>query len=175
MSKGEALHTLAFGLFMFGFWLLLSGYFDALLLSLGVASVAIIVFVSHRMDIADHETHPLHLAVGKLTYFPWLCWQIVLANLDVAKAILNPKDGVYPTLLRVRASQKSGMGRVIYANSITLTPGTVTVDINEDILDIHSLTRGSAEGLLTGEMDQKVTAMMGPDEKPDPPMKAGSF
>jgi multicomponent Na+:H+ antiporter subunit E len=98
-----------------------------------------------------------------LIYWPWLIKEIVMANIEVAKAITRTSMDIEPTVIRLKASQTSELGRVIYANSITLTPGTVTIGLEGEDLTVHALTRRSKEGLETGEMDRKVTAMAGSD------------
>jgi multicomponent Na+:H+ antiporter subunit E len=160
------LHALGLWLFCFGLWLLLSGYFDVpLLLSFGVLSCALVVFVAWRTEAIDPEERPLRLRLNLhvLGYWPWLLWQIVLANLDVAKRIVDPKLPISPTLITLKPSQRSDLGRVIYANSITLTPGTVTTDLSGDTLEVHALTREAADSLLEGDMDRRVTRLEGGD------------
>ena len=153
-------HALSLGLVLFALWLLLSGIFEPLLLALGVASSAIVVYIAHRMDVIDHEGHPSHLTWRTLLYFPWLVWEIVKANIDVARAIARPSMAIDLRLLDIEAGQKDDLGRVIYANSITLTPGTVTIATEGSAFTVHALTRGSAEGLESGDMDRRVTAMV---------------
>ena len=145
------------------FWLLLSGFWDnALLLWLGLGSVIACVAIAWRMGTLDREGHPIHVAIRSLKYWPWLFREIVVANIDVAKAILGIQGAkVEPTIFTIPSSQKSELGKVIYANSITLTPGTVTVSLDGDTLEIHALTSGAAEGLATGEMDKRVTELEG--------------
>lgn len=162
------MRTVGLGLIMAATWMLLSGHTEPFFLTLGLISVIIVVFVAHRMDVVDRESHPLHLMPRQATYFPWIAWEIVKANWDVTKAIFDPANKVRPTVFTVRASQKSDLGRVIYANSITLTPGTVTLSINDDLMEIHALTVGAVEGLEGGDMDRRVTALMGPDDHPSP-------
>lgn len=153
------LHALSLGLVLYCLWLLLSGYFQALLLSLGGLSVVAIVWIAHRMDVIDHEGHPIHLTGRAFLYWPWLIVEIVKANIDVAKVIVRRKMPISPTVIEVKATQETELGQVIFANSITLTPGTVTIAIDREIISVHALTRAAAEGLLTGIMDGRVTAM----------------
>ncbi len=143
-------------------WLLLSGHWhNPLLIGLGVASVLLTMIVSVRMRVTDREGHPIHLAFRGLLYWPWLVKEIVVANIDVAKAILGLTDAVKPSLFTIKASQRSDLGKTIYANSITLTPGTVTIGMTDDELTIHALTPAAREGLATGEMDRRVTRLEG--------------
>ena len=159
---GAVLHAASLAVALSFLWLLLSGHFgDPLLLGLGLASVIVVTFIAHRMDLADREGHPVHLSWRALIYWPWLIKEIVVANFDIAKAILRPSTAVAPRVIRLTASQASEIGRVIYANSITLTPGTVTIALEDDQLTVHALTRGSAEGLQSGEMDRRVAGVEG--------------
>jgi len=144
---------------LFGLWLLLSGHFTPLLLGFGVSSCLFVIWIIHRMDVIDNETRIIRVGWRLLTYFPWLAWEIVKANWDVAWRILHPGLPISPTLFVVTSTQKSDVGRVTYANSITLTPGTVTVDLEGDKFTVHALTRGAAEALMEGEMDRRVTAV----------------
>jgi multicomponent Na+:H+ antiporter subunit E len=151
------LHTFSLAFTLFSLWLLLSGHLsESLLLALGLASVILVVITVRRMETLDHEGHPVHLSRRVLVYWPWLIKEIVLANIDVGKAILRFRVPVAPTVFAVRASQRSELARVIYANSITLTPGTVTIAVDGDLLTIHALTPGAVEGLEGGEMDRRV-------------------
>lgn len=142
-----------------GLWLLLSGHFEAWLLWLALASVAGVVFLAHRMDVADHEGFPIHLTPATLTYYPWLFLEIIKSNFSVAKAVLGGPEAIAPSVFRVPLSQDSDVGRVTYANSITLTPGTVSIGLDETGVLVHALTRDSRAGLETGEMDRRVSAM----------------
>jgi multicomponent Na+:H+ antiporter subunit E len=113
------------------------------------------------MNVIDEESEPYELGLRPLFYVPWLLWEIAKANLHVARVILTPSLPVHPRLLRIRATQKSNLGRVILANSITLTPGTVTLDVRDGTLLVHALTPKSADGLLSGDMDRRVTQLEG--------------
>jgi len=135
----------------------------SLAVALSFLWLIVVAFIAHRMDLADREGHPVHLSWRALIYWPWLIKEIVMANIEVAKAITRTSMDIEPTVIRLKASQTSELGRVIYANSITLTPGTVTIGLEGEDLTVHALTRRSKEGLETGEMDRKVTAMAGSD------------
>ena len=93
------LHTLSLGLVLFILWLLLSGFFEILLLSLGVGSVIAVVWIAYRMDVIDHEGHPIHLTVRALLYWPWLTVEIIKANIDVAAVIVRRKMSINPSLI----------------------------------------------------------------------------
>ncbi len=153
------------------FWVLLSGYWLPLIIALGIASIALCVFIARRLDIVDHEGHPVHLTLPGLTYFPWLVKEIILSNITVARAILF--GGVRPQILRVRASQSDALGQTVYANSITLTPGTVSISIDDDLITVHAIMDETADGLRTGEMDGMVCKLVG-DATPLPAPDKGS-
>jgi multicomponent Na+:H+ antiporter subunit E len=156
------LQVLSLAVVMSVLWLLLSGHFaEPLLLGLGAASVLLTVVISLRMGVVDREGHPVHLAIRGLFYWPWLIKEIVLANIDVAKAILGLTNDIKPSVFKIKASQTSDLGKTIYANSITLTPGTVTIALDGDEMTIHALTPGAAEGLATGEMDRRAAKVEG--------------
>jgi multicomponent Na+:H+ antiporter subunit E len=156
------LRAASLAIFLSLLWLLLSGYFtEPLLLGLGVASVLSVVFITYRMEALDPEGHPVHLIPRALVYWPWLLKEIVMANIDVAKAILRSPMAIEPTVFTVTGSQKSELGRVIYANSITLTPGTVTIALEDDQLTVHALTRAGLEGVESGEMDRRIAWLEG--------------
>ncbi|MGB0747749.1 MAG: Na+/H+ antiporter subunit E [Magnetospiraceae bacterium] len=140
-------------------WLLLSGHYDALLIGLGVASTLLVVYVTSRMEAVDEEGHPIHVITSAVTYMPWLMWAIVKSNIDVAKIILSKDMKLSTNLIEIKATQHSDLGRVIYANSITLTPGTVTLSVNGEMMTIHGLTREASDDVLTGDMDRRVSAL----------------
>ncbi|MCZ6574946.1 MAG: Na+/H+ antiporter subunit E [Gammaproteobacteria bacterium] len=154
-------HAISLALVLFALWLLLSGHYVPLLIGLGALSVLLVVTIALRMDVVDREGHPIHLSPKALLYWPWLAWEIVKSNLDVARRILSPTLPISPTVIRLKASQKSDLGRVIYANSITLTPGTVSIDIDGEHIEVHALTREAAQALRTGDMDRRVTRFEG--------------
>ncbi|MFQ5955945.1 MAG: Na+/H+ antiporter subunit E [Kiloniellales bacterium] len=143
-------------------WLLLSGHYEPLLLILGAVCCVGVVMIAWRMDVIDHEGHPVHLGPRILLYWPWLVWQIARANVKVARLILHPSLPVEPLILKAATSQKSELAQVIYANSITLTPGTVSVDVEPAAIHVHCLTPRLAADIEAGEMDRRVTRLEGP-------------
>jgi multicomponent Na+:H+ antiporter subunit E len=141
------------------FWLLLSGYFTPFLMTAGAASaLAIVWFTDRRMKVLDLEGHPAHLSIRALTYWPWLLWEIAKSGWDVTKRILDPRLPISPQLIRVPTTQKTDVGRVIYANSITLTPGTISLELDDNGILVHALSREGADGLASGDMDRRSTA-----------------
>ncbi|MEE8306669.1 MAG: Na+/H+ antiporter subunit E [Gammaproteobacteria bacterium] len=149
------------GLVLFCFWLVLSGIYTVITVPAGILSVIGVVALAHRMGIADDEGHPIHLSLGALTYWPWLALEIAKSAWDVTKIILHPKLPISPTLIRIRASQRSAVGLATYANSITLTPGTITARVSGDEFLVHAVVRGGAKDLAKGTMDQRVKKFEG--------------
>ncbi len=153
-------HELSLGVVLVGLWLLLSGHFTPLLMCLGLASIVLVVWIAWRMDVIDHESHPHHLPLLKLgAYWFWLLKAIIISSIDVCRAIVTPSMPITPTRVNVKASQESDLGKVIYANSITLTPGTISMSVDGDTIDVHALTIAAATDLKAGEMDRRITVV----------------
>ncbi len=151
--------TVIMAVVAYAVWLLWSGIYEPLLLILGAASCIFVVLICRPMGLLDEEGVPIDVLPGLITYIPWLILAIVKSNIDVALRILNPRLPISPRLVRTKASQKTDLARVIYANSITLTPGTVTCAVDGDELTIHALTREAADDLMSGDMDRRVTSL----------------
>lgn len=154
-------YALSSALVLFVFWLLLSGYFTLFLVTIGALTAVGVVLLGRRMEVVDHEGHPIHLSWRVLGYWPWLMKEIAKSAWEVSRIIVNPRLPISPTLIRVKTSQQTTVGVVTYANSITLTPGTISVDVKQGEILVHALTREGAKGLLTGEMDRRVTRFEG--------------
>ncbi len=146
---------------LFAVWLLLSGHYTPMLIGLGVISCAAAVLIARRMDIVDREGHPVHLGLRAPLYWAWLGWEIVKSNIFVMGRILSPALTISPTVVRVTTHQQSDLGVVTYANSITLTPGTVSMRVEKDEIEVHALTAELAEDLAGGSMDLKVVRVEG--------------
>ena len=146
---------------LFLFWLALSGHYTPLLLSIGAISAALAVVAALRMRILDPEGHPIEWIAGFALYLPWLVLEIGKSAWGVTRIILSPRLPISPTLRVVRAGQRSAIGIATFANSITLTPGTITVAVNGNELTVHALVREGAAGLEGGEMDRRVRALEG--------------
>jgi multicomponent Na+:H+ antiporter subunit E len=153
--------AISLGVVAFAVWLLWSGIYQPLIVGLGAVSCLFVIWICHAKGILDEESAPLELAPGLLRYIPWLVWAIIKANVDVALRILSPSLPISPRIIRVKPGQKSDIGRVIYANSITLTPGTVTCDADGDEFVIHALTKAAAADVIAGDMDRRVSKLEG--------------
>ena len=145
--------SLGLGAILAALWLMLSGHYTPLITSFGVVSVVLIVYLAHRMDVVDHEGVPF-LGGRLLLYFPWLMKEIFIANIAVAKIILDPKLPISPIMVRFRGHQDTDVGRFIYANSITLTPGTITTGVDDHEFEIHALTYHDVDGREEDAMDR---------------------
>ena len=139
-----------------GTWLLLSGHTSPLLLSLGLLSVTAVVACVSRLEVLDDEGVPVHLLPGLIRYVPWLIGQVIRSNLDVARRIVSPELPIHPSVIKVDATHHTEVGRVTYANSITLTPGTISLDVSAETIEVHALTEDAANDLMSGEMARRV-------------------
>lgn len=149
--------TILLGLLLSAAWLLWSGHFaEPFLLLLGVLSILGVIFFAQRMEILDDEGAPIGLGLRPISYSLWLAKEIVEANIEVTRLILDSKLPIHPRLIRLKANQKTELGRVILANSITLTPGTVSVDMHGDRIWVHALSYEDAEEDLSGDMGRRV-------------------
>ncbi len=143
---------------LFGYWLALSGHYAPWFTISGlVLSTAVLAFCWIK-GISDAEGFPIGLVPRGLVYWPWLLLQILKSGLRVTRLILDPKLPISPTLVRVEALEKTAVGLTTYANSITLTPGTLTVEASENgrCLWVHALERSGAEGFTDDEMNRRV-------------------
>ncbi|MEO6625083.1 MAG: Na+/H+ antiporter subunit E [Burkholderiaceae bacterium] len=154
-------HSASLFLALLAFWLLLSGFFTAFLVSAGVGSALAVVLFSRRMDVVDAEGHPIHLGPRAFLYWTWLCKEIVKSAWDVSKIIVDPALPISPTLVRFKPSQRTDVGLVLHANSITLTPGTIAIEVGTGEFLVHGLTRSSAGGTINSDMDRRVSACEG--------------
>ncbi|MFH7321053.1 Na+/H+ antiporter subunit E [Desulfurivibrio sp. D14AmB] len=140
---------------MFAFWVVMSGKLDLFHLGMGVMASALVSWLSHDLLFSGH-TKTLLGTLGEigrfLRYTGWLCWQVVLANAHVAGLSLSPRamERIDPRIIRFKTVLKTDFARFVLANSITLTPGTTTIRIQDDTFYVHAITTDS-EGDLTGD------------------------
>lgn len=151
----------AIGLYsaLFGVWLLLSGFFSPFFLGLAVLCCGLVVAIVLRMDAVDRMPLPFGLNWRLFTYLPWLGWQIVVANIDVARRVLSPGLDIDPRLDWIPSGQKSDLGTAVYANSITLTPGTVSTSVEAGRILVHALSPHGLADLEQGAMDRRVSGI----------------
>lgn len=156
------LRAFGLGVTLYGFWLLLSGHYTPLLLTLGVLSCALVTWLSMRAESVDSEIiSRVHFNLAFWLYVPWLMKEIFIANLAVAKIILDPKLPISPSMVLFHGSQKTDVGKALYANSITLTPGTITTGIEGQAFEIHALTTADLETDEENQMNVRCTRVEG--------------
>lgn len=148
------------GLTLAGIWLLLSGYFDnPLLLGFGFVSVVLCVYLAHRAGVLDEEGVPAGLLPQVIGYLWWLAGEIGKANIAVAREALALQPKLSPKVFRVRMTQQTNAGRAIFANSITLTPGTVSICLEGDYIVVHSLTEAMADEAAHADVGERVARL----------------
>ncbi|MDN4501601.1 Na+/H+ antiporter subunit E [Alteromonadaceae bacterium BrNp21-10] len=152
-------HTISLFFLLAILWLFNSGLYTPLLLALGLVSVFFVIWLSLRMGIIDDESQPLHLSRKLPAYYWWLAKKIVQSNIDVVVHVWRGNSSISPCVATLPIGQQSEIGKVIYANSITLTPGTVAMNMESDSVLIHSLTAHNMEELRQGEMAQQVNRL----------------
>jgi len=143
---------------MLAFWVVLSGMFDGFHFSLGVVCCALVAIFSHDLLFFGGDRRSwVRGVIGLILYIPWLLWEILLANLHVAYIVLHPRmmELIDPQLIRFKTKLKKPLSQVTLAQSITLTPGTITVDIRDGEFTIYALTKEAAEG-CPGSMEERI-------------------
>ncbi len=149
---------------LFATWVILSGHFDALHLLFGAACAALVAAFSYDLLLSAAGPHTMLVTIGRFAgYVPWILREVFLANLHVAYLVLRPA-AMRPRMVRFRTSLTSDMARVTLGNSITLTPGTVTVDIDGDEFCVHALSDKSVDDLRSGDIERRVARLF--DEAP---------
>lgn len=138
------------------FWILLSGHTSALLLTLGLASVFFVVWLVSRMDRNDKASIRMLFTKEMFSYGGWLIWQIIVSNIDVARRIWAPSLPINPSCRKIKVSINDPLIKTIYANSITLTPGTVTIEVGDDYFIVQALNAESLDDLEKGEMEKRL-------------------
>ena len=159
MNRPRLLETAALAASLFVFWLLLSGIYTPFLVLAGLGASIAVALLARRMEITDREGHPIHLALAALVYWPWLLKEIVKSGWQVSRIILDPRLPISPTLVRFKPSQKTTVALATHANSITLTPGTITVEADSEEFLVHALTREGAASVAGSEMDRRVSRL----------------
>ena len=153
----KTISIIVYFILLFALWFVLSGYLKTLLLFFGLVSVIFVLWMSVRSKSLNHDALPLKLLIKLPIYWIWLIKEIIKSGLTTTKIIW--KGNYTPQLVKVKASQKNDTGKANYANAITLTPGTVTIEINKDTFLVHALSKELAEDLQSGEMDKLITGL----------------
>ncbi|GAA3916119.1 Na+/H+ antiporter subunit E [Litoribacillus peritrichatus] len=153
------MHIVKWAALLTVFWVLLSGYIQPLLLSFGAVSIAVVLVVLKRMDAVDQE--PKHVSSGfqMFRYLAWLAGQVVSSSIHVTKLIWGSPDKLSPSLAKVSIKNVTPKAHVLYANSITLTPGTLSVDLKDGEVTVHALEKASIDQLEQGDMERKIISL----------------
>ena len=144
--------SIALYLTLFLAWLLWSGIYQPLLISLGLGSCLLVVLIMRHLRAVDDESVPLEVLRRILWYWAWLLKEIIQANIQVIRIVIDPKLPISPRVIELHTGSRSEMLNVIYGNSITLTPGSTTIDMQEDTLLVHCLTKEGAQQLQAEQM-----------------------
>ena len=156
-TKLEFLNVIATFLILFGFWVLLSGKYDFFHLTLGVICSLLVAFLNHDLLFANARVGDAKVIFQRfIAYIPWLLYQIVSSNIHVALVALSKNKPIDPRIIRFKTKLESDISWVTLANSITLTPGTITMDIKDGEFFVHALDKKVADDLHAGEMEDRV-------------------
>ncbi len=139
------------------FWFALSGETSPFFLALSGIAVLATLWLCARLKVIDREASPYHRAPQLLVYLVWLIGEIVKSNIAVVSRVLGPKHAIDPAMVEVDTTAPSSLGKALFANSITLTPGTVTVDVDGQRLKVHALVRENASAESFSPMDRKAS------------------
>jgi len=140
-------------------WLLWSGQFKPLLLALGAFSCVLVGYLTRRMDYIDNELFEVNFNLRFLGYWAWLAKEVVRSSIEVARVVLHPRLPISARIVEIEATARGPVDQVILGNSITLTPGTIALDVHHGILKVHTLTQEGADALMSGEMDRRIAAL----------------
>ncbi len=140
-------------------WLLWSGLFKPVLLGLGALSCLLVAYLTHRMGRTDSEQFRVNFNLRFIGYWLWLSREVVRSSLEVARVVLNPRLPISPRIVEIEATARHPVDQVTLGNSITLTPGTIALEVTNGVLKVHTLTREGADELTSGEMDRRIAAL----------------
>ena len=162
------IHKLCLGVVLFGFWMVLSGRTETKFIVYGILTAVATAWLTYPLLLVPNKDGSKRYFVFGVSlpkfimYFFWLMWQLVLANIDVLLATTSQELNIDPKVVRFYFKADNPMASVVLANSITLTPGTVTINVTDDgLYEIHALTAGAAVGVLDGSMQRKVAGLYG--------------
>ena len=155
----KKLRTLLLFIFLFLLWILWSGFYNSLLLSLGGLSCFLSVYLTVRMHALDEEGFSLKTGLRFLSYLPWLMRELIKSGIEISLCVINPKAKIAPRVVTIKPSQQTSIGLLIYANSITFTPGTVSTFVSNNKIEVHVITDSAEKDLINGAMNDKVKAI----------------
>lgn len=144
---------------LFILWLLLSGHVKPFIISLGVASCIFVAWVAFKFSLLSPDSSTLRFNLNLPRFLPWFFIQLAKSNIDVTRRILDPKLPIEPSFNSIPLSQHTNIAKVVYANCITLTPGTYSLSIDDQTIEVHCLSKESAEELFKGEMSNRISSL----------------
>lgn len=159
MERKKVVYIISWVLTLSAFWLLLSGYLKPLLLAFGLLSVVLVVFLLQRMDNHDGQPQKISLGFSFFRYLIWLTRQIILSSFAVTKLVWGNTNKLSPAIAKLPVANTPKDIRVLYANSITLTPGTLSIDIDDKHITVYALEEESLASLYKGDMANKVSSV----------------
>lgn len=161
-KRGHRVRTIFTAIVLTALWLLMSGLYKPMILGFGAASVILVVYVVRRMDAVDGDQFAIRLKpIAFLGYMFWLLVEIAKSNWAVTKIVLSPQMPIRQHMFDVPCSQETDLGQVIFASSITLTPGTISVETEEGHFQVHALDYSDDDMDALADMDARVTAVDG--------------
>ncbi len=171
MKSYSIYHSFVLFVSLMFFWLVMSGYFDALHIGFGVISIGTVMVFFHsirRHAFFEEEKSPLKSVnpIRFISYVFWVIWEIFKSGIFVAKVILKPSMPIEPSILTFKADLPGPYAKMLLGNSITLTPGTLTVDIEDDLFTVHALSRETYAGIIDDSMPKKVLSLYSDEKRP---------
>ncbi|PLX68358.1 MAG: hypothetical protein C0602_09260 [Denitrovibrio sp.] len=145
------------------FWILLSGEFSGLLLGFAVLYSLLVAYFTHDLFVEKFRGYKIRQFVKFLLYIPWLLWQIIIANVQIVRIVIDPKMPIDPEMVYCKTSLKTDLGLTLLGNSITLTPGTVTVDIGDGEILVHGIGEDHKLAIIDQEIEKKIIEIEGTD------------
>lgn len=167
-STRRSRFSVATWIMMFALWIILSGKYDVFHLAAGLLTIGVVAWLQSLLVAMRKENEPRLRLIPVLLYLPWLLWQMVVSALYVARLILWDRESIDPRIVVFRSNQPSVVHHTVFANSITLTPGTLTVDLQDDQYLVHAISARTENDLLNGPMARKVAALSQLEADPQP-------
>lgn len=144
-----------------GTWIFFAGNWQVSTLITGLGAATAVTLASFRCNVVDREGHPFHLAFTLPFYWLWLAKEVLLSTLTITRIIWKPELEIHPGFTWLHLHQHTDLGRTIYANSVTMTPGTVCVNIQPRRVLVHAIEHNSLKELASGSIDKRILRLTG--------------
>lgn len=155
----KLVRTLSLLALLIAAWVLWSGQFQSLLLILGAFSCLLTAYLTWRMGYFDNDFFALRFGARLVGYWAWLAKEVVRSSIEVARVVINPRLPISPQTVEIQVTASHPVDQAILGNSITLTPGTLALDVHRGKIQVHCLTQAGADDLMSGEMNRRVAAL----------------